>query len=329
MIEPTRRWAAALVFAAACTPERHPPADEGSTSGASTSAEDSQGTTTAEAGADASSGSDASTDEGTSTSTSTGSTSSADTSESSGGDESTGAVDPVQDAIERGIAGASTIANDELVMQIFLDVMHRRHSVEEFSTAAARYDEIVASVPDPPVDAIAFRRILDSSQLFTAEQLEQIAPGVNEVTVPAMFCDILPLAPEYATRLESDAALGGYELTHVVIALEWMHELGCTAPVDAAFVDQVILDDFALIDTSDGLTDLELEAAIFGTMLAGPELLPPDLLDALLAGQLADGTWPHTPGLASGAWHATGLGLMLLLELHRKPQDGFLADTIP
>jgi hypothetical protein len=235
----------------------------------------------------------------------------------------------VEDAIARGILGASSLGTDELVMQILLDVMYRRHSVAAFSTAAARYDEIVAGVPDPPIDAFAFRRILDSSQQLTAQELGQIAPGVNEVTVPAMFCDILPLAPDYAARLQDDAALGGYELTHVVIALEWMAELGCTAPVDASFVDQVVLDDFALIDPSDGLGDLELEAAIFGTMFVGPELLPPDLVDAVLAAQLDDGTWPTLPGQVNGAWHATGMALMLLHELHREPQQGFLADTPP
>lgn len=320
-----RAGTAALVLAMACTPTDDPPPmgedDSGTTHSAATSTGDS-GETTVDTSTSSAAGDDTSTSEG-------GTTSTEDSGASSSGDDSTGAVDPVQEAIERGIVGASSLGHDELVMQILLDVMYRRHSVEEFSTAAPRYDEIVAMIPDPPVDAIAFRRILFSSQQITAEQLEQIAPGVNEVTVPALYCDILPLAPDYGARLQADAALGSYELTHVVIALEWMAELGCTAPVDAAFVDQVILDDFALIDTSDGLTDLEIEAAIFGTMFAGPELLPPDMLDAILAGQLEDGTWPSLPSFTEGAWHTTGLALMLLLELHREPQDGFLADTIP
>ncbi|MCB9713037.1 MAG: hypothetical protein H6712_04235 [Myxococcales bacterium] len=329
MIEGSRAWAVGLGLVTACAPPAAAPTGTDADASGTTQAAESTGSTASTNAADpeGSSGSGSSEGPGTgdegSTSTSTGSS-------GSGSDEgSTGPGDPVEEAIERGILGASSIGNDELVMQIFLDVMYRRHSVEDFATAAARYDEIIAAIPDPPIDAFAFRRILHSSQQLTAEELAQIAPGVNEVTVPAMYCDILPLAPDYAARLQSDAALGSYELTHVVIALEWMHELGCTAPVDAAFVDQVILDDLALIEPSDGLSDLELEAAVFGTMLAGPELLPPDLVDAVLAGQLEDGTWPTLPTQTTGAWHATGVALMLLHELHREPQDGFLADTIP
>lgn len=259
---------------------------------------------------------------GASTTTGVGDGSTSDT--TSSGAESTGG-DPVQDAIDRGIAGAATLADADIVMLLLLDVIHRRFEVDAFAGAAAQYDAALAARPQAPIDAFAFRRVFDPGQLLTAKELAQVGKGVNEVTIPAMFCDTLPLAPDYGDRLAADAALGGYELTHVALALRWIDELQCT-PVDADFVAQVVADTVALIDPDDGLDDLEIEAAMFGALLAGTDALP-DLSDALLQGQLTDGTWPHDPGDREGDWHTTGLALMLLLQLHRPPADGFLAGT--
>jgi hypothetical protein len=238
---------------------------------------------------------------------------------------STGAIDPLQDAIARGIEGAALLSEDDPVALLLLDVMHRRYGIEAFSGASARFDELLARWPDPPIDAIAFRRVFDPTQTLTPAELAMIAPGVNEVTVPALHCDTLPQAADYGDRLVADAALGSYELTHVALAMIWITELGCTPPTDAAFYDQVLVDTLALVDTRDGVTDLEIEAAIFGALLGGTAVVDGDVLDAVLDAQLDDGTWPHDPGDRDGIAHTTTLALMLLLELSIDPLDPFVA----
>lgn len=284
-------------------------------------------------------GTDTSTDTSTTSSsevTTEASTSSSDSTDttapdagSSGTDESDASSStggsPIDEAIDRGIAGTLTLADQDIVLLLLMDAMHRRFAIADFAGAAAQYDATIAELPEPPVDALAFRRIFDPTQTLTAEQLAAIAPGVNEVTVPALFCDVLPFPAAYAERLQQDAAMGGYELTHVALALRWIDELGCAPPVDVAFADQVATDTLALVDASDGLDDLEIEAALFAALLVGIDVLPADLGDAVLAGQLDDGTWPHDAGDVEGDWHTTGLGLFLVLELHRRPLAGFVA----
>ena len=242
-----------------------------------------------------------------------------------GSGDDTAADDPVQAAIDRGIEGAQMLADADLVMLLLLDVIHRRFEVDAFATAATQYDDTLAGLPMVPIDAVAFRRVFDPGQTLTAQELAEVAPGVNEVTVPALLCDTLPLAADYGDRLVTDAALGGYELTHVTLALRWLDELGCTGVVDATFVAQVVDDTVALIDAGDGLDDLEVEAATFTAVLAGPEPLPPNLSETLVRSQLPDGTWPRAPGNLEGNGHTTALALMLLLQLHRTPADAFLA----
>jgi hypothetical protein len=300
------------LFAAACSAAPGASAVEttamGSSSGAAVDdGETSAGASTSMGGTSDSSTADAGTTDGSS-----------DTS----GSETHGTTGsmPVEDAIERGIAGTLALAGDDIVLLLLMDVMHRRFGVEEFAEAAQSYDATLAELAEVPVDALAFRRIFDPTQVLTTEQLDAIAPGVNRVTVPALFCDVLPWPPGYDDLLQENAALSSYELTHVALALRWASELDCTAPLDAAFADAVANDSFALVDTSDGVRDLELEAALF----AGKDALPPDLVDATIAAQLADGTWPRDPGDADGNGHTTGLALFLLLELHRRPLDTFV-----
>jgi len=259
---------------------------------------------------------------GGSTDTGAATTGSPATTETSGTD-ATG-ESPVDDAIERGIVGTLALADDDIVLLLLMDAMHRRFDVTEFADAADRYDAAVAELAEVPIDAVAFRRIFDPTQVLTAEELDAIAPGVNRVTVPALFCDVLPWPADYGDLLQQDAALSGYELTHVTLALQWASELGCTVPVDDAFASQVVADTFALVDTSDGVRDLELEAGLFAALLAGPASLPADLVDATIAAQFDDGTWPRDPGDVDGNWHTTGIALFLLLELHRPPLDTFV-----
>ncbi len=142
--------------------------------------------------------------------------------------------------------------------------------------------------------------------------------GVNVITIPALYCDQIPYPMAYTSILESGRRAGGYELTHVGMALRWIDENGCTSPMDAGFEPTVANDIAELVDPTDGVTDLDMESTAFLMYMGRRDLVREDMLVAIVDAQRPNGGWSDDssdPSLTS-AWHPTSMALWALLGQH-------------
>jgi len=139
--------------------------------------------------------------------------------------------------------------------------------------------------------------------------------GINVLTIPALYCDQLPYPMSYASILEAGRLAGGYELTHVGMALRWIDENGCTSPMDAGFEPTVAQDMAGLVDPSDGVTDLEMESTAFLMYMERRDLVHPEIFAAIAEAQRPNGGWSEDSADASLAtsWHPTSMAIWSLL----------------
>jgi hypothetical protein len=206
---------------------------------------------------------------------------------------------------------------------LMLDVMHRRFGIAEFADALQRYDQILAENPPQAPLLRVFRRIADYDNPLQVEDLQAVSEEVDQITVPALYCDRLELPEDYSGMLVGAANLEGQLLTHVLLAWIWIQDNGCEVPMPDGFIETMYRANAALIGNDPVVDELELEAAAF-LHLAGQGVLVDDaFVERVIAVQNYDGGWlrsSDTPGVSH--WHPTILGLMLLLHVEY-PADSY------
>jgi len=194
---------------------------------------------------------------------------------------------------------------------LLADVVARRFRVPAL---AGMWPMFLQAVVSADAGAKLYTRIGDASKTATLADLAPLE-GVDAATAPALFCKSLPYPSGYADLLATDLALGGYETTHVLLALLWIRDQGCVDPTPAGFRDQALAASADLIDGDHAaITDLELESAALLAALGAPGRIPAGFLPGVLAAQLPSGAWRAGPGEAP-LGHTTGLALWYLHEL--------------
>jgi hypothetical protein len=236
--------------------------------------------------------------------------------------------------LSRAVAKAIDFFKDshEPYALLWLDVIYRRFGIAEFADALQRYDQVLAERPEQAPLLRVFRRIADHDNPLQAEDLQKVTNELDLITVPALYCDRLGLPDDYPAKLEKAVSRGGYMLTHVLLALIWIHENGCELQLPESFIEEVYHANAALINDDPVVDDLELEAAAFLYLAGQGALVDNAFIERVIAVQNDDGGWRYSsdvPGESN--WHPTILGLLLLLHV-KFPSDSYppmLAHALP
>lgn len=194
---------------------------------------------------------------------------------------------------------------------LWLDVIYRRFGIESFSFAYQRYDQLLEEKHIQTSSLRVFRRIIDYNNPLQINDLNSIVVDLDQITVPALYCDRLDLTQEYSEELEKASENGGYHLTHVLLALVWIQENGCQVPLSEDLIEKIYRKNAELINDDSMVEDLELEAAAFLFLADKGPLVPNSFINKVLETQNTDGSW----GTKTQSWHTTVLGLLLLLHI--------------
>lgn len=205
---------------------------------------------------------------------------------------------------------------------LFLDVIYRRFGIVAFVDALQRYDQVLAEHPIRESNMRALRRIADHDNYPTSSDFfkAKMSGGSNIFTIPALYCDRLGLPADYPAMLDEAVNAGGYMLTHVLLAWIWIQENGCEVALPDGFIEDMYRANAALINSDPFVYDIELEAAAFLYLAGQGALVDDTFVERVIADQNVDGSW-DPPN--SDKWHATVLGLLLLLHVE------FPADSYP
>src|SRR5881394_2778293 len=207
---------------------------------------------------------------------------------------------------------------------VWLAWMHRRFGMQEFAGALQRYDEVLSDQPQQAPLRRVLRRVADRNNPVRAEDWEAVIHPSERITVSALYCDQLGFPASFSEALRNAFSQGGYYFPHVLLAVFWIHENGCTLSLPRGFVDDVYRANAAIIHNDPTrVTDLTLEAAAF-LYLAGQGVLVDDaFLGRVIATQNSDGGWGESPSLPGHSdWHSSVLGLLFLAHVRSLADSG-------
>jgi hypothetical protein len=203
---------------------------------------------------------------------------------------------------------------------LWLDVMHERFGIEEFADALRRFDEVLTEQPKQLPLLRVFRRIAAHDNVLRAEDMDAVQHLSDRMVVTALYSDQLQLPPSFPEVLAKATTAGGYYVTHALLASIWIREHGREAALRDELIESVYSANAALIDSDPKtVTDVKLEAAAF-LYLAGQGVRVTDAFVAsVVANQNRDGGWGQARDRHDRSdWHATVLGLMLLLHVESR-----------
>ena len=211
-------------------------------------------------------------------------------------------------------------ATQEPFALLWLDVMHRRFEIEPFADALRRFDEALGRQPSPLMRV--FRRIADPDNPLHVEDLDAVTQSSDRILVTALYCDRLALPPSFPEVLAKAVRAGGYYLTHVLLASIWMRARGYGPALPPGFIDDLYRCNAAIIDEDPTtVTDLKLEAAAFLYLAEKGSLVTDRFVASVIVTQNHDGGWgKRRDGRDGSDWHATILGLLLLLHVRLRAE---------
>ncbi|MBX7160670.1 MAG: hypothetical protein K1X95_10300 [Acidimicrobiia bacterium] len=224
------------------------------------------------------------------------------------------------DAAARGDAWLlSQGTNLPAYVPLLLDLLRRRFGLDVPAAVAGLVSESAAAGESAPAMRV-FSRLVDPSVSISSSDLAAVTDEIDRITAPALACDQVGLPDGYLDLLERAVALGGYERTHAVLALQWLRENRCIDEAEAAGRSQRWADD--LVRTvederagGDAAGDLAIEAMAMLAYTGHADRIEQAWIDAVLAAQHPDGSWPQGGSRPDPAPHATVLAVWLLSEL--------------
>jgi hypothetical protein len=225
--------------------------------------------------------------------------------------------------IERGLRSAVAKAIDffegsrEPFALLWLAAMRRRFGIGEFADALQRFDRVLAEQPEQLPLLRVFRRIADNDNPLRVEDMDAVTHLSDRIIVTALYCDRLTLPQSFPEVLEKALSAGGYYLTHALLACIWIQERGCNLAARAGFIDDLYRANAALVDEDPmTVTDVKLEAAAFLYHAGQGALVNHAFVESVIRTQNTDGGWGvRRDGQRGSDWHATVLGLLLLLHV--------------
>ncbi len=200
---------------------------------------------------------------------------------------------------------------------LWLEIIHQSFRVEEFADALQRYDDVlIRQPPDLPLLRV-LRRMADPDNPLQSEDFQAVTHPSDLIVAYALYCNQQELPPVYPNALYRAAHAGGYYLTHVLLAWVWIQRNGCELALQDGFIEDVFRATAMIVNADPTIvSDLRLEAAAY-LYLAGQGALIDDVfVESVVASQNVDGGWGKSRDEEGGSdWHATILGLLLLLHV--------------
>lgn len=210
--------------------------------------------------------------------------------------------------------------------RLILDYLQRKFDLDPKLNVQNTPLIIKADPNNYPLEIHFVERIAYPDKLVTAMPRNVLDP-MSWVTVYSANCDHTPLPKDFWPKVRQNYSQGGYEMTHIVLALSFMRDNGCTIPNEAEGIEREVIAAMTRL-ANDPVTnaDLRYESIAFIMLAGGYDSVNNGWIQKILSEQRPDGSWSFTLDDGKSNDHATTLALWAILEYKNpnKPYEPFI-----
>lgn len=199
--------------------------------------------------------------------------------------------------------------------KIFLHYLHRKFDLEPHLSI----DKInsIQRNHHSPQEVDYMYRIVDPNEILKQPFSTELTDA-NKITRLNLFssnCDVKKIPSDFWPTMKAQADKGGFEMTHVALAIVFIQDNGCLSPPELEDIkEQVIAGMSDLAKDHETIADLRYEAIAFLYLLDREELVQDEWIDNIIKNQLPEGGWAEKVGDTKSLSHTTTLALWCLLE---------------
>ena len=207
----------------------------------------------------------------------------------------------------------NSISSIETSQRLILDYLQRKFDLDPKLGAAGTPILIPQNTQTYPLEIHFLERIANPDK-FVSVQPRSSLEGISYTNVYAANCDHTPLPSDYWSVVRNSLNAGGYNLTHIALALAFIQDNGCNKPPDIGDIDEKLISGMVAIakDNTRNM-DLRFEATAFLMLSGRYDQVESNWIDTIVATQDKDGSWADKLGQATTD-HTTVLALWALLE---------------
>jgi hypothetical protein len=226
-------------------------------------------------------------------------------------------------ALQRGITyEKSNIAHIASFERLFFEYLQRQYGIDQVFSAS--HTPINSPGPQQHQDTqqfLALRRIAYPTSFVQKLPIVQ-NDSITDMLLRAANCDHIVLPSDYDTLVNQNLEAGGYNLTHVLLALEFMADNGCNYYTSAqvqSLQDQVTTGMTKLANNLTTDADLRYEATAFLFWQGHTDNVTAAAVQQIVQSQLPSGGWGASVGDVTTSDHATLLAIWALLAYSHQP----------
>ncbi len=199
---------------------------------------------------------------------------------------------------------------------IVLNRLQRKFDLELSDRMAVRIAGIPRDTGLRRSPYFPFFRLIDPE--FEPGKLDPAAfPDFDGFTIPALYCDKWKAGgvPD-ARKIDSLVSVGGYWMTHAVLAWRWMSELECIKDTSGSYVRKMnMLNALREMVNSEGAnSDAGIEALAMVAELGYAGTIKWEWITKMCLAQQPDGGWKEKPADGYSSDHTSILAVWVLLE---------------
>lgn len=202
--------------------------------------------------------------------------------------------------------------------RLFLDYLQRKFTLSDKTGVNGPPFDLSEDPRTYPQEIHYIARIGYPERIVTAAPKHELDEAVEVTNIYSSNCDHLKPPPNYWDIVEQNIKAGGYYLTHVALAMEFMEENNCDLPPNITDINQRVVEGMVKIaDDPSQPSDLRYEAIAFLLLRGQRDLVQSRWIDQIISDQQTDGNWINDYNDRSGDTHTTLLAFWSLLEYSR------------
>ena len=201
----------------------------------------------------------------------------------------------------------------DISQRLILDYLQRKFDLDPKLGTEGTPLFIPQSSQTYPQEIHFLERIANPNSIVKVPPKSSIE-GISYLNITAANCDYKPLPSNYWNTIRDSLRAGGYNLTHVALALAFIQDNGCNKPADIDDINEKLTSGMVSIANDNPKNmDLRFEAIAFLMLSGRYDLVDSSWIDEIIASQAKNGSWTDKTGQAKTD-HITVLALWALLE---------------
>ena len=209
-------------------------------------------------------------------------------------------------------------SNFELSTGVFLDYLHLKFPEENIPSFLEVYGDLKVFDKEEAKTTRLYKKLVDKNFIFDTNiaEYQENTPinNLQYLMLNSLYCNQISIQDDFFQKIDKQNALGGYFMTHAVLAIHFLEANQCTHQQDLRSIKQTQSKLLKKEIDKPSSNDLQYEAIALLKLIHPATSITPQWVQSIIQAQQEDGGWQRVKSKQKTNDHTTLLALWVLLD---------------